>query len=99
MTSDLLGFKEVQENTLDCISNRGEFIAELLGDLSLMMIHLSKIAEDLILWSTYEFGILEIDDSFASGSSFMPQKKNPDVCELVRARTSTLNSLLFQVSL
>ncbi|MBD3229197.1 MAG: argininosuccinate lyase [Candidatus Lokiarchaeota archaeon] len=95
--AELLGFDEVQENTLDCISNRGEFIAELLSIFSLTMIHLSKIAEDLILWSTYEFGMVEIDDSYASGSSIMPQKKNPDVCELVRARSSTIISFLSQI--
>jgi len=97
MTADLLGFKKVQENTLDCISCRGEFAAELLSICSLIMMHLSKIAEDLILWSTHEFHMVEIDDSFATGSSIMPQKKNPDVCELIRARSSVLNSLLLHV--
>ncbi|MHA1309656.1 MAG: argininosuccinate lyase [Candidatus Helarchaeota archaeon] len=97
LTADLLGFDSVQENTLDCISCRGEFIAKLLSSFSILMIHLSKISEDFILWSTREFNMVEINDSFATGSSIMPQKKNPDICELIRARTTVLNSLLFQV--
>ncbi|MHA1229889.1 MAG: argininosuccinate lyase [Candidatus Helarchaeota archaeon] len=97
MTAELLGFDGIQENTLDCISSRGEYIAELLTVLSMIMIHLSKIAEDLILWSTYEYRMVEINDSYATGSSIMPQKKNPDICELIRARTSVVNSLVIQV--
>jgi argininosuccinate lyase len=97
MTAELLGFDKVQENTLDCISNRGEHIADLLSVFSLIMSHLSKISVDLILWSTYEFNMVEIDDSYSTGSSIMPQKKNPDVCELVRARTGIINDLLSQV--
>jgi len=97
MVADLLGFEALQENTLDCISNRGEFISELLNICSIIMVHLSKIAEDLILWSTYEFRMIELDDAYSTGSSIMPQKKNPDVCELIRARTGIVISLLNQV--
>ncbi|MEM2109390.1 MAG: argininosuccinate lyase [Candidatus Odinarchaeota archaeon] len=90
LTAELLGFNSVQENTLDVVSSRGEFEAELVSILCMVMVHLSRIAEDTILWSTYEFSFIEIGDKFTTGSSVMPQKKNPDVSELIRARASRI---------
>jgi len=90
LTAEMLGFNSVQENTLDVVSSRGEFEAELVSILCMVMVHLSRIAEDIILWSTYEFSFIEIGDKFTTGSSVMPQKKNPDIAELVRARASRI---------
>ena len=78
-----LGFARVSDNSLDAVADR-DFALELLAALSLVAMHLSRLAEDLILWATEEFGFIELDDAFATGSSLMPQKKNPDVLELVR---------------
>jgi argininosuccinate lyase len=79
-----LGFSKITENSIDAISDR-DFIVELLSDLAILSVHLSRIAEDLILWSTKEFNFIDIDFSFCTGSSIMPHKKNPDVLELIRA--------------
>ena len=81
----LLGFPRVAKNSLDAVSDR-DFALELLSLLANLGIHLSRLAEDLILWSTAEFGLLVLDDAFATGSSLMPQKKNPDVLELIRGQ-------------
>jgi len=81
-----LGFKEVTANSMDTVSDR-DFVAEFLFAASLIMMHLSRFCEDLILWSTDEFGYVEIADAFTTGSSIMPQKKNPDVAELIRGKT------------
>ena len=78
-----LGFSKITENSIDAISDR-DFIVELLSDLAILSVHLSRIAEDLILWSTKEFNFIDIDFSFCTGSSIMPHKKNPDVLELIR---------------
>jgi argininosuccinate lyase len=78
-----LGFPKLSDNSLDAVSDR-DFAMELLSSLSILSVHLSRLSEDFILWATDEFGILELDDSFATGSSLMPQKKNPDVLELIR---------------
>ncbi len=78
-----LGFKRVTENSIDSVSDR-DFIIEVLAALSILAVHLSRIAEDLILWSTKEFSFIDIDFSFCTGSSIMPHKKNPDVLELIR---------------
>ncbi|MDD5512636.1 MAG: argininosuccinate lyase [Candidatus Omnitrophica bacterium] len=78
-----LKFKKLTANSIDSVSDR-DFIIELLADLSIMAMHLSRIAEDLILWSTREFNFIDIDFSFCTGSSIMPHKKNPDVLELIR---------------
>ncbi len=80
-----LGFKKVAENEMDAVSDR-DFVIEFVFDLSLLMMHLSRFAEDLILWSTQEFNYVELPDSFCTGSSIMPQKKNPDVLELIRGK-------------
>lgn len=80
-----LGFSRISENSLDAVSDR-DFVVEFLAAASLLMVHLSRLAEELILWSSTEFQFVEIDDAYATGSSIMPQKKNPDVAELVRAK-------------
>ena len=82
----LLGFPQVTENSMDTVSDR-DFVAEFIFAASLAMMHLSRFCEDLILWSTDEFGYVEIADAFTTGSSIMPQKKNPDVAELIRGKT------------
>jgi argininosuccinate lyase len=82
----LLGFREVTSNSMDTVSDR-DFAAEFLFVASLIMMHLSRFCEDLVLWSTDEFGYVEIADAFTTGSSIMPQKKNPDVAELIRGKT------------
>jgi argininosuccinate lyase len=81
-----LGFARVSENSLDSVADR-DYVLELAAALSILMIHLSRLAEELVLWNTREFGFIELDDSVATGSSIMPQKKNPDVAELVRGKT------------
>ncbi|MEM1607123.1 MAG: argininosuccinate lyase [Candidatus Bathyarchaeia archaeon] len=83
--AELLGFDGLIENSLDAVSSR-DFLLEVLAALSVMAVDLSRLAEDLILWSSMEFNLLEIPDEFASTSSIMPQKKNPEVLEVVRAR-------------
>ena len=83
--AELLEFSRVAENSLDAVSDR-DFAIELLADLSLVAVHLSRFGEDVVLWTTEEFGIVELDEAFATGSSLMPQKKNPDVLELVRGQ-------------
>ncbi|MBU2226333.1 MAG: argininosuccinate lyase [Proteobacteria bacterium] len=82
----LLGFKTLTANSMDAVSDR-DFIAEFIFAASLVMMHLSRFCEDIVLWSTDEFGYVEIADAFTTGSSIMPQKKNPDVAELVRGKT------------
>ncbi len=84
-----LGFPAVTQNSLDAVSDRDSVI-EFLSAASLLMIHLSRFCEELVLWSTEEFGFLELPDAFCTGSSLMPQKKNPDVPELIRAKTGRL---------
>ena len=85
-TAQLLGFDCPMANSLDGVSDR-DFILELLGDLSILMMHLSRFSEEIVLWCSWEFKFIELDDAFATGSSIMPQKKNPDVAELVRGKT------------
>jgi argininosuccinate lyase len=80
-----LGFAAVSRNSLDAVSDR-DFCVEFLGACSLMMVHLSRLAEDVILYATTEFGVFELGDAIATGSSLMPQKKNPDSMELVRGK-------------
>jgi argininosuccinate lyase len=85
-TAGLLNFPEVSSNSIDSVSDR-DFIIEFLSDASICMVHLSRISEEMILWSSSEFGFVELSDAFTTGSSIMPQKKNPDVAELVRGKT------------
>jgi len=84
-----LGFQAVGENSLDAVSDR-DFVAEFLFWAALVQVHVSRLAEDLILWSSAEFGFVELDDAYASGSSIMPQKKNPDALELLRGKVGRL---------
>jgi argininosuccinate lyase len=81
-----LGFAGVTQNSLDGVSDR-DFAAEFLFCSSMIMMHLSRFCEELVLWSSLEFAFVEMDDAFSTGSSIMPQKKNPDVAELVRGKT------------
>ena len=81
-----LGFKALSANSMDAVSDR-DFVIESLAAVALLMAHLSRLAEEIVLWSSAEFGFIELPDPFATGSSMMPQKKNPDVAELTRAKT------------
>ena len=84
--AELLGFSEVTDNAMDGVSDR-DFLLDFLSAASVLMMHLSRFCEELILWSSTEFGTAVMDDGFATGSSIMPQKKNPDACELTRGKT------------
>ncbi len=86
LVADLLGFKDITRNSLDTVADR-DYIIEFLADMSLIMMHLSRLSEEMILWSTSEFNFIEIDDAFSTGSSIMPQKKNPDMFELIRGKS------------
>ena len=81
-----LGFSKLSANSIDAVSDR-DFVIEYQAAASITMMHLSRLAEEIVLWSTAEFGFIEIDDAFVTGSSIMPQKKNPDVAELARGKT------------
>ncbi|CAI9393789.1 argininosuccinate lyase [Niallia sp. Sow4_A1] len=85
-SADLLGFDSIYENSMDAVSDR-DFILEFLSTSSILMMHLSRFSEEIILWSSQEFKFIELDDSFSTGSSIMPQKKNPDMAELIRGKT------------
>lgn len=86
MVADLLGFDSVSLNSLDGVSDR-DFCIELASALSLVMVHLSRFSEEIIMWCSWEFKFVELDDAFSTGSSIMPQKKNPDIAELVRGKS------------
>lgn len=86
MVANELGFNDVTQNSLDGVSDR-DFAIELLSCLSIIMMHMSRLSEEIILWSSHEFGFIELDDAYSTGSSIMPQKKNPDVAELARGKT------------
>ncbi len=85
-TAHELGFSGITKNSLDGVSDR-DFVMELSSDFSIIMVHLSRFCEELILWSTNEFSFVEMDDAYSTGSSIMPQKKNPDVAELIRGKS------------
>jgi argininosuccinate lyase len=91
-----LGFALVSQNSLDAVSDR-DFICEFLFCLSMIGLHLSRLSEDFILWSTSEFGFIEFSDAFSTGSSLMPQKKNPDMAELTRGKTGRLYGNLLSI--
>jgi argininosuccinate lyase len=91
-----LGFSEVSQNSLDAVSDR-DFVCEFLFCLAMIGMHLSRLSEDLIIWSTSEFGFVELSDAFSSGSSLMPQKKNPDAAELTRGKTGRLYGNLLSI--
>ena len=86
MVANKLGFKDICKNSLDGVSDR-DFCIELLSAYATIMMHLSRFSEEIILWASHEFKFIELDDSFTTGSSIMPQKKNPDIAELVRGKT------------
>jgi argininosuccinate lyase len=88
-TAELLGFERPAENSLDAVSDR-DFTIELSAAASILMMHLSRFSEELIIWSSAQFGFVELSDSFCTGSSIMPQKKNPDVPELIRGKTGRI---------
>lgn len=94
--AELLDFSAVYDNSLDAVSDR-DFVLEFLSAASVMMMHLSRLSEELVLWSSVEFSFIELDDGFSTGSSIMPQKKNPDVAELVRGKTGRLYGNLMQL--
>ncbi|MBI4653920.1 MAG: argininosuccinate lyase [Nitrospirae bacterium] len=85
-TARLLGFPEISRNSMDAVSDR-DFVIEFLSASGMIMVHLSRLAEELILWSSAEFGFIDLPDAYSTGSSIMPQKKNPDVLELIRGKT------------
>ena len=93
MVAHELGFSGITSNAMDSVSDR-DFAMEILFNIAVAMTHASRFCEELILWSTSEFGFVSISDSFSTGSSIMPQKKNPDVCELIRGKTGRVNGNL-----
>jgi len=95
-TAKELGFKKPVDNYLDGVSDR-DYLIELCSDFSILMMHLSRLSEELILWSTKEFDFISIDDKFATGSSIMPQKKNPDAAELIRGKTGRVYGSLMSL--
>jgi argininosuccinate lyase len=86
LTSSLLGFDAPTNNSLDGVSDR-DYCLEIASDLSIIMVHLSRFSEEMIMWCSWEFKFVELDDAFSTGSSIMPQKKNPDIAELVRGKS------------
>src|SRR5699024_9704563 len=96
MTATLLGFDKPCENSLDGVSDR-DFVAEYAFNASMTMMHLSRLCEDLILYSAEEFGYFEIPDAYSTGSSIMPQKKNPDIPELMRGKTGRVYGHLMAI--
>ena len=94
--AELLSFDDVSKNSIDTVSDR-DFVIEFLSDAAVLVMHLSRLAEELILWSTEEFGYVELPEAFTTGSSAMPQKKNPDVVELIRGKTGRVYGNLFSL--
>lgn len=96
-TASLLGFKGATANSMDSVSDR-DYLIEFLSALSMIMMHLSRFSEEIIIWNSNEYRFVEIDDTYSTGSSIMPQKKNPDIAELIRGKTgrvyAALNSIL-----
>ena len=86
LVAEELGFRGVTNNSLDGVSDR-DYVIELMGVLSIIMVHLSRFAEEVVMWCSWEFKFVELDDAFSTGSSIMPQKKNPDIAELVRGKS------------
>ena len=93
MVAKALGFDSITLNSLDGVSDR-DFCIELLNALSILMMHLSRFCEEIILWSSHEFKFIELDDAYSTGSSIMPQKKNPDIAELIRGKTGRVYGAL-----
>ncbi len=95
-TAELLGFDEPTANSMDSVSDR-DYVIELLGALSTVMMHLSRFSEEICIWNSNEYRFVEIDDAYSTGSSIMPQKKNPDIAELVRGKTGRVYGALMQI--
>ncbi len=95
-TAQLLGFDEATRNSMDSVSDR-DYLIELLSALSTIMMHLSRFSEEIILWNSNEYRFVEIDDGYSTGSSIMPQKKNPDIAELVRGKTGRVYGALMSM--
>ncbi len=95
-TAKLLGFDEPTRNSMDSVSDR-DYVIELLSALSTIMMHLSRFCEEIILWNSNEYRFVEIDDAYSTGSSIMPQKKNPDIAELVRGKTGRVYGALLSM--
>lgn len=93
LTAELLGFADVSVNCLDTVSDR-DFALEILFNISTLMMHISRLSEEIIMWSSYEFQFVELSDEYSTGSSIMPQKKNPDVPELLRGKTGRVYGAL-----
>ncbi|MGN6551703.1 MAG: argininosuccinate lyase, partial [Pararhizobium sp.] len=93
MTAEALGFREPTRNSIDSVSDR-DFALEYLSTAAICATHLSRLAEEIVIWSTPQFGFVRLSDAFSTGSSIMPQKKNPDAAELVRAKTGRINGSL-----
>ncbi len=93
MTAEALGFREPTRNSIDTVSDR-DFALEFMSVASICGMHLSRLAEEIVIWSTPQFGFIRLSDSFSTGSSIMPQKKNPDAAELIRAKTGRINGNL-----
>ncbi len=96
LVANKLGFGQLYENSIDAVSDR-DYIIEFLSFAAILMMHLSRLGEELVLWSSTEFGFIEIDDAYTTGSSMMPQKKNPDVAELIRGKTGRVYGSLFSM--
>lgn len=96
ITAQKLGFKKPMDNFMDGVSDR-DYLLELMSDFSIIMMHLSRLSEELVLWSSQEFKFIEMDDLFTTGSSIMPQKKNPDGAELIRGKTGRVYGNLFSL--
>jgi argininosuccinate lyase len=91
--AEQLGFERITLNSMDAVSDR-DFLVELLNGLSLIMMHLSRFCEELIIWSSNDYQYIEMDDAYSTGSSIMPQKKNPDIAELIRGKTGRVYGAL-----
>ena len=96
MTADLLGFYGPTLNSMDSVSDR-DYVIELLSALSTICVHLSRFSEEIIIWNSNEYQFIELDDSYSTGSSIMPQKKNPDIAELVRGKTGRVYGALISI--
>ncbi len=96
LTASLLGFAGPTRNSMDSVADR-DYLVEFLSGLSLIMMHLSRFCEEIILWNSNEYGFLELDDTYSTGSSIMPQKKNPDIAELVRGKTGRVYGALLSL--
>ncbi len=95
-TAELLGFDAPTRNSMDSVSDR-DYVIELLSAFSTIMMHLSRFSEEIILWNSNEYRFVEIDDAYSTGSSIMPQKKNPDIAELVRGKTGRVYGALTSI--